>query len=73
MQYALRARVWVWGGALLRRCVDAVAALWPPQPDGDVADPATGLSPFPGNTNQLVTKIAAPNAEAPPYRPSSAP
>lgn len=23
-------------------------------PEGDVNDPATGLSPFPGNTNNLV-------------------
>eukprot|EP01052_Picozoa_sp_SAG31_P018416 SAG31_NODE_1304_length_8894_cov_22.532689_2_plen_352_part_00 len=28
------------------------------QPDGDVADAETGLSPFPGNTNQLVVKLA---------------
>jgi UDP-sugar pyrophosphorylase len=26
-------------------------------PDGDVNDPATGLSPYPGNINQLIFKL----------------
>lgn len=26
-------------------------------PEGDVNDPKTGLSPFPGNTNNLVFKL----------------